>query len=95
MGAAIIGPGCRELSPTGASTATRSYHKHMAYSKIFAIREGDFMVTFQGFACIPGNTIVAIQGDGAGLYFQCSEGKHYLQRQVDSEGYCLGLTALI
>jgi len=53
------------------------------------------MVTFQGFACIPGNTIVAIQGDGAGLYFQCSEGKHYLQRQVDSEGYCLGLTALI
>lgn len=53
------------------------------------------MVTFHGFQCIPGNTIVAIMRDDAGLYFACSEGKHYLQRQVDADGNCLGLTALL
>jgi hypothetical protein len=67
----------------------------MAYSKIFAIHEGDYMTTFDGFQCIPGNTIVAIQRDEAGLYFPCSEGKHYLHRQVDADGNCLGLTALL
>lgn len=67
----------------------------MTYSKLFAIRKGDHMVTFNGFACIPGNTIVQIKEDVSGLYFQCSEGKHYLQRQVDLEGDCIGLTALI
>jgi hypothetical protein len=67
----------------------------MAYSKIFAIQEGDYMVTFHGFLCIPGNTIVAIKRDEAGLYFSCSEGKHYLRRQVDADGNCLGLTALL
>ena len=67
----------------------------MAYSKLFAIHEGDHMVTFQGFSCIAGNTIVAIQRDDTGLYFLCSEGRHYLQRQTDLEGNCLGLTALL
>jgi len=67
----------------------------MAYSKIFAIHEGDYMVTFDGFQCISGNIIVAIQRDDAGLYFPCSEGKHYLQRQVDADGNCLGLTPLL
>lgn len=67
----------------------------MAYSKMFAIREGDYMVTFGGFPCVAGNTIVPIERDETGLYFHCAEGKHYLQRQVDSEGYCLGLTSLI
>ncbi len=67
----------------------------MAYSKIFAVREGDRMMTFHGFQCIPGNTVVTIQRDYAGLYFQCSEGKHYLEKQVDADGNCLGLTALL
>jgi len=53
------------------------------------------MVTFDGFPCVAGNTIVPIERDETGLYFHCAEGKHYLQRQVDSEGYCLGLTSLI
>lgn len=67
----------------------------MAYSKIFAIREGDRMMTFHGFECVAGNTVVTIHSDINGLYFHCSEGKHYLDRQVDAEGSCLGLTAML
>lgn len=67
----------------------------MAYSKLFAIKEGDHMVTFGGFPCIAGGTIVKIQRDPAGLYFACADGRHYLENQVTPEGECLGLTALI
>jgi hypothetical protein len=66
----------------------------MAHSKLFAIREGDYMVTFGGFSCIAGGMIVKILCDPQGLYFECADGKHYLQSQVDQDGYCLGLTAL-
>jgi hypothetical protein len=67
----------------------------MAYSKLFAIREGDYMVTFAGFSCIGTGQIVTIKRDSDGLYFDCADGKHHLQDQVDQDGYCLGLTALI
>jgi len=67
----------------------------MAYSKLFAIREGDYMVTFGGFQCIKGGETVRISRDPSGLYFDCSDGKHYLERQVDENGICLGLTAKI
>ena len=67
----------------------------MAYSKLFAIKEGDYMVAFGGFSCIAGGTIVQIQRDPCGLYFVCADGKHYLQTQIDLSGDCLGLTALI
>jgi hypothetical protein len=67
----------------------------MAYSKLYAIKEGDHMVTFGSFPCIAGGTIVQIKRDLGGLYFPCSDGKHYLSSQVDELGNCLGLTALI
>lgn len=67
----------------------------MSYSKLFAIKEGDYMITFGGFSCIAANVIVQIQRDRAGLYFTCSDGKHYLESQLDPNGYCLGLTAMI
>jgi hypothetical protein len=67
----------------------------MAYSNIFAIREGDRMVTFRGFTCIAGGTVVTIHKDEGGPYFECSEGKHYLKRQLDSRGICLGLSPLL
>jgi hypothetical protein len=67
----------------------------MAYSKIFAIREGDRMMAFHGFDCVAGNAVVTICSDDNGLYFHCSEGKHYLDRQIDAEGNCLGLTAML
>lgn len=67
----------------------------MAFSNIFAIREGDQMVTFHGFTCIAGDTVVTIHKDEGGPYFECAEGKHYLTRQLDSKGTCLGLVALL
>ena len=67
----------------------------MSYSKLFAIREGDYMRTFDGFSCLPGGTTVEIFRDSQGLYFTCADGKHYLQSQVDKKGYCLGLTAVL
>ncbi len=67
----------------------------MAYSKLFAINEGDYMITFSGFSCIGANVIVQIKRDHAGLYFDCADGRHYLDSQVDAEGYCLGLTAMV
>jgi hypothetical protein len=67
----------------------------MAYSKLFAIKEGDYMITFGGFSCVAPGVIVRIDRDDDGLYFACSDGKHYLKSQVDQEGNCLGLTALI
>ena len=53
------------------------------------------MSTFYGFDCVAGNISVVIKRDSTGLYFECSEGKHYLERQVDTDGLCIGLTALI
>ena len=67
----------------------------MSYSKLFAIREGDYMVTFGGFSCIGADVVVLIQRDTNGLYFVCLDGRHYLQSQVDERGYCLGLTAYL
>jgi hypothetical protein len=53
------------------------------------------MMTFGGFSCIAENKIVEIRRDLGGLYFTCSDGKHYLSSQVDQDGYCLGLTAIL
>ena len=55
----------------------------MGYAKMFAIRAGDILVTYAGFACIPADTLVRIERDETGLYFRCSDGKHYLESQRD------------
>jgi len=63
----------------------------MRYPKMFAIRAGDILVTYAGFACIPADTLVRIERDKAGLYFRCSDGNHYLENQRDENDECLGL----
>jgi hypothetical protein len=67
----------------------------MTYSRIFAIKPGDRMVAYGGFACIPGDTIVTIQTDAGGMFFRCADGRHYLESQVNESGECLGLTPLL
>jgi hypothetical protein len=62
------------------------------YPKMFAIREGDILVTYAGFICIPANVLVRIERDEAGLYFQCADGHHYIESQRDENDECLGLT---
>jgi hypothetical protein len=67
----------------------------MSYSKIFAIRPGDRMVAYGGFACVAAGAVVTIETDAGGLFFRCADGRHYLESQVDERGECLGLTALL
>jgi hypothetical protein len=62
------------------------------YPKLFAIRPGDVLVTYGGFACIAPDTLVTIEGDASGMFFRCSDGKHYLDSQKTESGECLGLS---
>ncbi len=64
----------------------------MHYPKMFAIRPGDRLVTYEGFTCIAPDTVVTIALDTTGLYFGCSDGKHYLESQRTENDECLGLT---
>ena len=65
----------------------------MTYSKMFAIKPGDRMVTYGGFSCIAGNTVVTIEQDGMGaLFFRCGDGLHYLESQRAEDNTCLGLS---
>lgn len=67
----------------------------MTYSKIFAIKPGDMMVAYGGFACVAPGTIVTVESDTGGMFFRCADGHHYLASQVNENGDCLGLTALL
>ena len=67
----------------------------MAYPKMWAIRCGDRLVTYGGFACIPVNSIVTVEEDAQGLFFVCADGHHYLESQKTENGECLGLTPLL
>jgi len=67
----------------------------MAYPKMWSIRPGDRLVAYGGFACIPVNTVVTVEEDGQGLFFACTDGRHYLESQRDQNGECLGLTPLL
>jgi hypothetical protein len=62
------------------------------YPKMFAIRPGDRLVTYGGFHCIAGNTIVTIESDSGGMFFRCADGRHYLESQKTEDGACLGLS---
>jgi hypothetical protein len=62
------------------------------YPKMFAIREGDILVTYSGFNCIAANVLVRIERDEVGLFFNCADGHHYLESQRDENDECLGLT---
>ena len=64
----------------------------MAYPKMFAIKRGDRMVTYGGFSCIAGGTVVLIEEDAAGLFFRCGDGLHYLESQRAEDDTCLGLS---
>ena len=59
---------------------------------MYAIWAGDIFVTYSGFSCIAGGTLVRIERDETGLYFACTDGKHYVESQRDANNECLGLT---
>lgn len=58
--------------------------------------EGDRLQVDHGFTCVPALSVVVIRFDGpeayrckdraCGLYFSCSDGRHYLTGQLDDHG---------
>jgi hypothetical protein len=67
----------------------------MTFSKIFATKPGDSMIAYGDFTCVAAGAIVTIEADMGGMFFRCADGQHYLESQVDKNGECLGLTALL
>ena len=46
--------------------------------------DGGFTCVKGGFTCVKEGAVVVIQEDKNGLYFECEEGRHYLDGQVGS-----------
>ncbi len=56
------------------------------------LKAGDVLIADAGFSCIPEGEVI-VNGDEAGLYFECAEGRHRLDGQEDEPGgYLSGLT---
>ena len=63
-----------------------------AYATIGEVKEGDTVRLDGGFTCIrEGETRIVKRGAG-GLYFECSEGNHYLDGQLDDGTEYIGVT---
>jgi len=49
-------------------------------------KAGDTLLADDGFTCIPGDgEVVVQQADDERLYVPCSEGRHYLEGQLNDE----------
>lgn len=60
------------------------------------IAEGDILRTDGGFTCVPAGATVEIRSDPdhsglASLYFDCNDGRHYLDGCVGVDGELVGL----
>jgi|GEM_PF-2345753 len=53
--------------------------------------EGDRIILDEGFTCTSSGEAV-VKSDDDGLYFNCGDGKHYLDGQVGDDGYLIGIT---
>jgi len=59
------------------------------------VSPGDVLLTDAGFTCVKPYALVKIKKNKNGLYFECKEGKHYLEGQVvNKAGFMTGLTAI-
>jgi len=59
-------------------------------TKLIDVQPGDALIADAGFTCVkPGR--VSVKKSDNGLYFDCSEGRHYLDGQVNDEGSLVGL----
>lgn len=56
------------------------------------VYEGALVMVDDGFTCIAPWTITRLLKDADGYYFECSQGRHYLDGQYDDDkGYYIGL----
>ena len=60
------------------------------WAKIEDLKPGD-TVELHGFSCAQGSVTIkeSVWGD---LYFDCADGKHYIDGQLDANGYLVGIT---
>lgn len=56
------------------------------------VKVGDVLMTDDNFPCIDGNRRVIIEKDRSGLYFNCNDGRHYLDGQLNNDGGLVGLS---
>lgn len=60
-------------------------------TKLSEIRVGDLLKVDDGFSCVPPNSLVTVYRCKRGLYFECTEGRHYLDGQTNENGNLVGL----
>lgn len=59
-------------------------------TKLSDVKAGDRLLTDNGFTCVE-QTDVVVKQDENGLFFECDDGKHFLDGQVDGAGNLVGL----
>jgi hypothetical protein len=64
----------------------------LPWAKVGEVRVGSHLICDGGFTCVPQGKRVTVKEAEDGLYFKCSEGRHYLCGQVDDEGCLIGLS---
>jgi hypothetical protein len=60
--------------------------KGRAYAKVSEIKQGSCVEVDGGFPCLKSDVYYNVYDDGAGLYIECDDGKHFLSGQLDETG---------
>ena len=63
----------------------------MAYAKLSTLHPGDTVSLDPGFTCHPAGKVVLQADDRMQLYFDCTEGKHFIAGQADDGEHCVGV----
>ena len=61
------------------------------YAKLSELYEGASVQVDDGFDCAEAWAIKLVGKDDKGLFFDCNEGKHYLDGQADDGEHCVGI----
>jgi len=59
--------------------------------KFANVKDGDVLIADGGFTCINAGRVTVKRSD-RGLYFDCRDGKHYLDGQENEVGELVGLS---
>ncbi|HWT12265.1 MAG TPA: hypothetical protein VN231_05900 [Allosphingosinicella sp.] len=64
-----------------------------AWAERAEVNPGDILIADGDFTCIDAGTRLTVERDlhSPDLYVRCSEGKHYLDGQLDDQGRYVGL----
>jgi len=68
--------------------------KHYKPARLDALKPGSTVLADAGFRCIAPASILSVKEDECGLYVKCSDGRHYLDGQLNEDGTLAGLVFL-